>query len=742
MYPDHIITEWLLDINENDLTFYIYKIDNITFKDIWVVSQSMQKEYGILSFYGLYVATWNQFNFKNVNIANKNIELNIADCKTIKNYMFVKKKLLQDLIIQSIKMSQTNNEIWRPVKDNTFITYKGKIVNIFYGKKVCDVVEVYKKLKLFCNIKSDGSIYISFYPSLFTVSLLNLSQITDIKKGDSLIDVINGGKIIYDKISDYSNIDVIPELSMSIKDFLQSKDINTIIEYNKDDINLVLNENKIDINIREKLKEIKDNKLVLGHYEDFFRKMDKYYKPKSYSFCAQSLRLDKNRYMLRSNFNEEFNVIDAVEYVKSMINNTNKFGNTLIKFGVDGINLLNQKFDYYNLTVPNYIIGDNISKDGKNIKSLLDINGVIKTNYRKYKIHVDIISLIKNNFVEILVKNIKDCSVNYKMNINFEDIKYTEKIDDLYIKNIYKNNVKNSRPVFVIFDGTNSEYQRIKRIFAKWGVSNQMINYNKLKNLEKDFNKDKILNILLGLYFKMGKYPWMLDYKFNANCFVGLDISHENNKHTIACVAYIVKGNDIQFREIGKQIAEVDYKDGKEKISDKSMRTVLNMLITECKKVNPKLNHIVIHRDGFCRNSEQIFFKDFFEKAQIKYTIISILKKINRKIIMKIDGQNKYGSFISSYLNYDEKFSYIISTNVMGKKLSNPYKIQFVDSNYEPSYTLSNAVDDIYNLTYMCFHTTLKTRLPATIFYSDKSSTSHNRDYIKCEKVYQKVFQP
>jgi argonaute-like protein implicated in RNA metabolism and viral defense len=166
------------------------------------------------------------------------------------------------------------------------------------------------------------------------------------------------------------------------------------------------------------------------------------------------------------------------------------------------------------------------------------------------------------------------------------------------------------------------------------------------------------------------------------------------------------------------------------------------MLIVECKKVNPFLDHIVIHRDGFCRNSEQLFFKDFFEKAEIKYTIISILKKINRKIVIKIDDQDKYGSAISSYLNYDDNFSYIISTNVMGNKLSNPYKIQFIDSNYKPCYTLTNAVDDIYNLTYMCFHTTLKTRLPATIFYSDKSSTSHGRNYITNEKVYQKVFQP
>ena len=80
--------------------------------------------------------------------------------------------------------------------------------------------------------------------------------------------------------------------------------------------------------------------------------------------------------------------------------------------------------------------------------------------------------------------------------------------------------------------------------------------------------------------------------------------------------------------------------------------------------------------------------------------------------------------------------------NITGNKIANPYKIQLIYTNNDPVYNLRNAVDDIHYLTYMCFHTTLKTRLPATIFYSDKSSTSHNREYIKCEKVYQKVFQP
>lgn len=460
MYPKHIITEWLLNTKEKELTFYIYKI-NITFNNIFKVSQYMQENYGPLSFCGLYVASWKRMENLNINITeiNKNINIDLIDHKEINNYTFVKKKLLQDLIIQTIKIKQKNNKIWKPIKDNIFITHKGKIINIYHGKKIQDIVEVYRKLKLYCNIKSNGDIYISFYPSIFIVSILNLSQIKYIKKGTSVIDVVNGGNMIYEGDSIYSNVDIIPDLKMSIKDFLKKKNIQNIIEYNKDDIETILRENK-NIKIRNSFKEILREKAVLGYYEDFFRKPDKNYKPKSYSFCKQCLRLDKNKYILRNDFKEEFNIIEAVDYVKDFLNNTQKFGDISINFNIEGINLLNQNLFYYELKEPKYIIGDNI-KQNKNIKFLLDNNGIIKQKYRNYKICVDIISLIDNDFVKLLIDNIKKLSNNYKMNINFENIKYTDKIDDTYIKNTYNNNIKNFKPVFIIFDGTNNEYQKI-----------------------------------------------------------------------------------------------------------------------------------------------------------------------------------------------------------------------------------------------------------------------------------------
>lgn len=169
MYPKHIITEWLLNTKEKDLIVYIYKIDDVTFKEIWKVSQYMQKEYGPLSFYGLYMASWEKIDANIINIIdiNKNIKINLIDYKEIKNYIFVKKKLFQDLIIQTIKISQKNNKSWRPVKDNIFITYSGKVINMNYGKKIYDIVEVYKKLRLYCNIKDNGDIYILVFILLF-----------------------------------------------------------------------------------------------------------------------------------------------------------------------------------------------------------------------------------------------------------------------------------------------------------------------------------------------------------------------------------------------------------------------------------------------------------------------------------------------------------------------------------------------------------------------------------------------
>ena len=741
MYPKHIITEWLLDINEKDLVFYIYKINNVTFKNIWKISQHIQKKYEKTSFYGLYMASWNKIN--DFCIEDINVQIVQTNEKDIQNYYYVKKKLLQELIINTIKISQKNNKIWKPIKDNVFITFKGKQINITYGNKVYDIVEVYKKLKLYCTIKSDGSIYISFYPSIFVVSLLNLSQIKNIKVGTEIVDIVNGGNIIYDKISDNYNTTIIPEINKSIKDFLNEKGVFKIVEYNNNDIDSIKKYN-IKINIKEEYKEINNDKLIIGHYEDFFRKPDKNFKPKSYSFCMQCLRLSKNNYLLRKDFKEDFNIIESIDYVKDMLKNTKMFGETLIKYDINGIDLLKQNFIYHSLDTPKYIVGNNTNKENINIKNLLNTEGVIK--YKSWKINVDIISFLdeeKNETIIKLVDRMEECAKNYKMNINFNKIEYLKYYNyDIikFIKEKYKNNVINFKPSFIIFDGTNDKYQEIKKIYSKWGTSNQFINYNKLKDLNKDLNNDKILNILLGLYFKIGRYPWMLDYKFNSSCFIGIDVSHENNKHTIASVAYIINKDGIYFREIGKNVAEVDYKNGKEKISDKSMEFILNLLINECKKIDKNINHIVIHRDGFCRENEKKFFKSFFENKDIKYSIVSILKKINRKIISNDNNINKYKSTISSYLNCIDNISYMLSTNPSGNKIANPYKVHLIDTNSD--YNIINAVDDIHHLTYMCFHTTLKTRLPATIFYSDKSSTCHNREYIKCDKVYQKIFQP
>ena len=111
------------------------------------------------------------------------------------------------------------------------------------------------------------------------------------------------------------------------------------------------------------------------------------------------------------------------------------------------------------------------------------------------------------------------------------------------------------------------------------------------------------------------------------------------------------------------------------------------------------------------------------------------MKKVYRKIVKY---NNKiYSTEISSYIN--KNVAYIITNNVYKYKFANPFKIELIESNFD--YTINNAVNDVYYLTYMCFHSILKPRLPATIQYSDKCSTSHNRKYISTDKLYEKVFQ-
>lgn len=103
-------------------------------------------------------------------------------------------------------------------------------------------------------------------------------------------------------------------------------------------------------------------------------------------------------------------------------------------------------------------------------------------------------------------------------------------------------------------------YDAFKRQFGgKWDISSQVITEKSLKSFQQllkirkleefDPNDEKlcqqvanivkydnlsytIFNILLGIYVKSGMQPWILAERTHSDCFIGLDVSHEDGKST------------------------------------------------------------------------------------------------------------------------------------------------------------------------------------------------------------------
>ena len=89
--------------------------------------------------------------------------------------------------------------------------------------------------------------------------------------------------------------------------------------------------------------------------------------------------------------------------------------------------------------------------------------------------------------VNVFIHEIVEFVKNKDINIKFQDPIFTESIDKNFLQNTYKS-VLNSKPAIIIFDGSNTQYEKIKQTFSLWGISNQCVDFNKLIKKNKNSN--------------------------------------------------------------------------------------------------------------------------------------------------------------------------------------------------------------------------------------------------------------
>lgn len=267
--------------------------------------------------------------------------------------------------------------------------------------------------------------------------------------------------------------------------------------------------------------------------------------------------------------------------------------------------------------------------------------------------------------------------------------------------------------VIVIGEGASLDhsYEAIKREFGgKHDLVTQCVElHDRLIDSE-----DTMYNILLGVYVKAGLQPWILGEPLHSDCFVGLDVSHENGKHASGIIQIIGKdGAMIKQKSLSTSEAG-------EKISSETMTEIVyDTLHAFQEQYGHAPDHITFHRDGFGRE-DLALIDSLLSPRGIRFDYVEILKNVNRRMAIH---ENEWKT--SQGLSYmKERMGYVLSTNPHVRiGMAKPLKV-VQQTNVLP---FESIMTDVYRLSFMHVHSLLKTRLPITTHYADLSSTFHNR---------------
>ena len=342
-----------------------------------------------------------------------------------------------------------------------------------------------------------------------------------------------------------------------------------------------------------------------------------------------------------------------------------------------------------------------------------------------------------------------------KMNISNQTKSISGQLNQEFFKNFdwaikdHKAVFENTTVLAILSRAHLDLYEPFKKQFGgNWDISSQIISIERItefykllhKNNELSFDpkntqdiqrvaqiaqNDRSLsytfyNILLGLYVKSGMQPWVLEKKTNSDCFIGLDVSHENGRSTAGIINVI--GND---GRLIKQSAVGGANTG-EKVSDNLLKDTLNEVIHKYKvQFNVLPKHVTIHRDGFWRENTELI-STFFGERGIQFDIVEIIKSPKRRMANYDLKENKMFTRQGTYYQRGQE-ALLCATNPREQiGMAQPLKV------VQKTSTLSfeQIMSDVYALSFMHVHALNKTRLPATTHYADLSSTFYQRGMV------------
>jgi hypothetical protein len=269
-------------------------------------------------------------------------------------------------------------------------------------------------------------------------------------------------------------------------------------------------------------------------------------------------------------------------------------------------------------------------------------------------------------------------------------------------------------------------YTLFKRELGReYKLSTQVVTFetSEYQSKKKDQRKKRedlervYMNILLGIYVKMGIYPWKLSERLHSDCFVGLDVSHDKELHITGIIQVVGKdGLPLWTKPLSNS-------ERGEVIRRETIEETIYKTLDKFKKMNGRLpKHITFHRDGCGHQVELKVISELLDHLQIKYDYVSIEKKINRRMAYKMEEKKSkwLNSMDFAYVKDEERYAYLCTTNPSESVgMAQPFRI----TQWTNDMNFDQIIEDIYKLTFMNIHAINKSRLPSTINYADKSAS-------------------
>lgn len=278
--------------------------------------------------------------------------------------------------------------------------------------------------------------------------------------------------------------------------------------------------------------------------------------------------------------------------------------------------------------------------------------------------------------------------------------------------------LKNLTVIITSERGAERCYEAIKQeLTGKKAIATQVVTLNTV-DIQQKGREYAFFNLLLGIYGKSGYVqPWVLAQPLHSDCFIGLDVSHDDGKHAAGIVQVVGKdgrmlaSKPLQTIEKGEKISEGTYLD-----------LILEAIHQYEEAFGERPRHMTFHRDGKCYEEEMESVRKVMEEEGIPFDFVSVIKDSQTRMA-RFSERDRWETVLgAAYIK--KNLAYLCSTNPHERMgMAKPLKIERTAG----ILTMNQIVSDIFNLSYMHIGALNKTRLPVTTHYADKSSTRFNR---------------